>query len=188
MNNALIFVINTLLQVASALFLARFILQACRADFYNPISQGIIKATDPVLRPMRLVIKGFRNLDFAAFIAAWLLEGLAIALTYSLTTGYAVDVWFLVIRALYETLLLVLTIYWYSIIIVIVLSWIAPGSYHPLAALLVQITEPILAPARRLLPPLGGLDLSPILVWMVLTLLREYVLPAVFGALLGLFM
>jgi YggT family protein len=185
MNNALVFIINTLFQVACFLFLARFILQACRADFYNPISQGIVKATDPVLRPMRIVIKGYRNFDIAAFIAAWLLQCLALALIVSISTGYAPGLPFIAIRALYDVLQLLITIYWFAIIIVIVLSFIAPGSYHPLAALLVQVTEPVLAPARRLIPPLGGLDLSPILVFMVLTLLREYLLPAVFTSLLS---
>ena len=184
MNNAVIYVINTLFQVACFLFLARFILQACRADFYNPISQGIVKATDPFLRPLRVLIKGFRNLDFAAFLAAWLLQIVALALIVTLSSGYAPDLFYLIVRGLYEVLQLLFTVYWFALIIVIVLSFIAPGSYHPLAALLAQVTEPVLAPARRLIPPLGGLDLSPILVFMILSLIRQYLLPAIFQSLL----
>ena len=87
---------------------------------------------------------------------------------------------------LYDVLRLLLTVYWFALIIVIVLSFLAPGSYHPAAALLSQVTEPILAPARRLIPPLGGLDFSPILVFMVLILIRDYLLQAIFTTLLTL--
>ena len=85
---------------------------------------------------------------------------------------------------LFDTLRLLLTVYWFALIVVIVLSFLAPGSYHPAAALLSQVTEPILAPARRLIPPLGGLDFSPILVFMILILIRDYLLPAIFTSLL----
>ena len=84
---------------------------------------------------------------------------------------------------LFDMLRLLLTVYWFALIVVIVLSFLAPGSYHPAAALLAQVTEPILAPARRLIPPLGGLDFSPILVFMILILVRDYLLPAIFTSL-----
>ncbi len=79
---------------------------------------------------------------------------------------------------------LLLTVYWFALIVIIVLSFVAPGTYHPAAELLAQITEPILAPARRLIPPLGGLDFSPILVFMILILIRDYLLTAIFQTLL----
>ena len=185
MNNPLVFVIDTVFDVVCFLFLARLILQASRADFYNPISQGIVKATDPVLRPMRMVIPGYRNIDFASFIAAWLSKVLAYALAIGIQSQYSPGIAYLFGFGLYDTLRLLLTVYWFALIIVIVLSFIAPGSYHPAAALLTQVTEPILAPARRLIPPLGGLDFSPILVFMILILARDYLLKAVFESLLG---
>ena len=185
MNNALVFVIDTLFDVVCFLFLARFILQASRADFYNPISQGIVKATDPVLRPLRTVIKGFRNFDVAAFLTAWLIQVLAYTLLLTLSSGYTPGIGFLIARALMDVLQLLLTVYWFALIVVIVLSFVAPGSYHPAAALLSQVTEPVLAPARRLLPPLGGLDFSPIVVFMVLILIRDHLLPAIFNSLLA---
>jgi YggT family protein len=184
MNNAMVFVVDTLFDVVCFLFLARFILQASRADFYNPISQGIVKATDPVLRPLRIFIKGFRNLDIAAFLAAWLVQALAYALILTLSSEYTPGIGFLFGRALFDVLQLLLTVYWFALIVVIVLSFVAPGSYHPMAALLVQVTEPVLAPARRLMPPLGGLDFSPIVVFMLLILIRDYLLPAIFTSLL----
>jgi len=184
MNNALIFIVDTLFNVICFLFLARFVLQASRADFYNPISQGIVKATDPVLRPLRLLIKGFRNIDVAAFITAWLVQVLAYALILTLNSGYTPDIGLLFARALLDVLQLLLTLYWFALIVVIVLSFVAPGTYHPMAALLTQVTDPVLAPARRLMPPLGGLDFSPIVVFMILILIRDYLLPAIFTTLL----
>ena len=72
-----------------------------------------------------------------------------------------------------------------ALIFVIIMSFLAPSSYHPAALLLHQVTEPILAPARRLIPPLGGLDFSPILVFIVLILIRDFMLPELFNTLLN---
>lgn len=179
MNDALNYLISFILQIASFLFVARFLLQACRVDFYNPISQGLVKATDPVLRPVRMVLPGYRNLDFAAFLAAVVVE---IILRMSLTAlqgGYVGSVAGIVAAGVLQTIMLVIHIFWWSILIVIIAGWIAPGNYHPALALLQQITEPLLAPARRLLPPLGGLDFSPIVVFLVLGLI-ERILPQIF--------
>jgi YggT family protein len=184
MINPLVFVVDTVFDVVCFLFLARLILQASRADFYNPISQGIVKATDPILRPMRMVIPGYRNLDFSAFLAAWLIKVLAHTLSIGIQSQFMPGIAYLFGFGLYDVLRDLLTVYWFALIVVIVLSFIAPGSYHPAAALLAQVTEPILAPARRLIPPLGGLDFSPILVFMVLYLVRDSLLPAIFTSLL----
>ena len=74
MIDVLYFVTNFLLQIVTFLFIARFLLQACRVDFYNPISQGIVKVTDPILKPMRMALPGYRNIDFASFLAAVLAQ------------------------------------------------------------------------------------------------------------------
>jgi len=185
MSNALAYVVNTIFDVVCFLFLARLILQACRADFYNPISQGIVKATDPFLKPLRLVIPAYRNFDTSAFLAAWVFEIIGLVLFLAVKSQYLPGTVSLIAYGLFEVLRLLLSIYFFALIIVIVLSFIAPGSYHPAAVLLHQVTEPILAPARRLIPPLGGLDLSPILVFMILTVVRDYLLPAMFTALIG---
>jgi YggT family protein len=184
MNNALAYIVSTIFDVVCFLFLARLILQACRADFYNPISQGIVKATDPFLKPLRLVIPGWRNIDSSAFVAAWVFEIIGLVLLVAVKSQYLPGALHLVGYGLFAVLRLLLSIYWFALIIVIVLSFVAPGSYHPAAVLLQQVTEPVLAPARRLIPAIGGLDLSPILVFMVLNLVREYLLPAIFAALL----
>jgi YggT family protein len=183
MNDALNYLITFILQIAAFLFVARFLLQACRVDFYNPISQGLVKITDPVLRPLRMVLPGYRNLDFAALLAAIIANVILVMSLTALQGGYTGGLVPLLVYGLLQVLLLIIRIFWWSILIVIIAGWIAPGSYHPALALLQQITEPLLAPARRLLPAMGGLDFSPILVFLLLGLL-ERILPQVFQSLL----
>ncbi len=182
MNDVLNYVVSFVLQVMAFLFVVRFLLQACRVDFYNPISQGIVKATDIFLRPLRLVIPGYKNLDLAAFIAAIVVNLImlaALAALASQTLGIALMLGDSVLRVILLTLFIIK----WSILIAIIASWIAPGNHHPALALLNQLTEPVLAPARRLLPPLGGLDLSPILVFLILGVI-ERLLPQMFRSLL----
>ncbi|MCP5180871.1 MAG: YggT family protein [Pseudomonadales bacterium] len=183
MANALQYLVNVAVSLATFLFLARFLLQACRADFYNPISQGIVRFTDPVLKPARMLIPGYRNLDFAAFLAAVLVQ---FAEPLLLGYGFA-NAGLLFARALVSTFLLMLMFLRWSIIIAAIFSFLAPGSYHPALRLLDQITEPVLAPARRILPPMGGLDLSPLIAIVVLVML-EMIIPDLFTRFLGLFM
>ncbi len=178
MSEALYYAITFIFKVMSFLFVARFMLQACRVDFYNPISQGFIKITDPLLKPLRLAIPGFRNFDIAAFLAAVLMEFLLLLVISSLADQYLGSMLQLLAAGLLQVLLLVIRIFWWSILIVIIASFIAPGNYHPALAMLQQITEPLLAPARKLLPPMGGLDFSPILVFLLLGVV-ERILPQV---------
>lgn len=185
MNELLYIFVSFVLQAASFIFLARFLLQACRVDFYNPISQGLVKITDPVLKPMRMVLPGYRNLDFAAFLTAVLVQVLLIVSIGQLSNVYVGGVAGIIGQSVVRTILQALWVLRWSIFIVIIASWIAPGTYHPALALLHQLCEPILAPARRLIPPLGGLDLSPMVVILVLLLLESAV-PQIYLALAGL--
>lgn len=179
MNSALDFAVSFILQIVTFLFVARFLLQACRVDFYNPVSQGLVKLTDPVLRPLRLVLPGYRNLDFAAFLAAVVVQILLVMSLAALQGGYVGSVATIILAGVLKVMLLCIRIFWWSILIVIIAGWVAPGNYHPALALLQQITEPLLAPARRLLPPMGGLDFSPIVVFLILGVI-ERILPQLF--------
>jgi YggT family protein len=178
MNEALHYLVSFLLQAACFLFLARFLLQACRVDFYNPISQGIVKITDPVLRPLRLIMPGFRNFDLAALLAAVVTQIVLIMALSALQGGFAGGFGVIVVAGILQVIMLCIRIFWWAILIGIIAGWIAPGNYHPALLLVHQITEPLLAPARRLLPPMGGLDFSPIIVFLVLGLL-ERMLPQI---------
>ncbi|NBC22497.1 MAG: YggT family protein [Gammaproteobacteria bacterium] len=184
MNDALNFAISFILQVVSFVFVARFLLQACRVDFYNPISQGLVKITDPVLKPMRMVVPGYRNLDFASFLAAVVVQILLVMSLSALNGGgYVGSFGTIIASGVLQVVLECIRIFWWSILIVIIAGWIAPGTYHPALALLQQITEPLLAPARKLLPPMGGIDFSPIIVFLILGVI-ERILPQVFMSML----
>lgn len=179
MNDALNYAISFILEIVTFVFVARFLLQACRVDFYNPISQGLVKVTDPLLKPLRMVLPGYRNLDFAAFLAAVLTQIILIMALSAIQGGFFGNPVTIIAAGVLQVILLVIRIFWWSILIVIIAGWIAPGTYHPALALLNQITEPLLAPARRLLPSLGGLDFSPIIVFLILGVI-ERILPQLF--------
>ena len=175
-TNPLIFLIKTLFGLYITLVVIRFLLQWARADFYNPISQFVVKLTSPVLRPLRKVIPGFRGLDIASLVLAWLLQALELMLLAMLfglgLRPLAALAW--AIPALFG---LVISIFLFAILIRVILSWVSPDPYNPAIDLLNRLTDPILVPAQRLLPPLSGIDLSPMVAMVGLVLLQMLLLP-----------
>lgn len=185
MSNVLIDLLQMLGSIIIFFFVVRFLLQASGADFYNPISQGVVTITDPVAKPLRMLVPSIGRWDFASLLSAFLLQALIIFSLYSLGDKYFPGVSHLVVVTVFEVLQQLLTVYWLFLIINIVASWVAPGSSHPALNLLNQIVEPILAPARRLIPPMGGFDFSVLLVIIIVQLLRSSILPQLAGAALG---
>ena len=165
-------IIHFLIQTIAGIYLfavvLRLLLQACRADFYNPISQLVVRITDPVVRPLRRVIPGFAGIDFATVLVALAIQMLTISVLLLLLGYGLINPLILLAWSAIGLVSLVLRFYFIAIIVMIILSWFAQGVYHPAILLLHQLTEPIMSPFRRLLPPLGGLDLSPIIVLLVL--------------------
>lgn len=145
----------------------RFMLQAVRADFYNPISQFVVKATNPALVPMRKVIPGLGGYDLASIVLALIVEVVAIVLSL-LIVGWPLPVANIIIWALLGTVGLFLKLYFWGLLIMIISSWIAPQSYNPALMLLRQIIEPPMAPIRKLMPDMGGLDISPIIAFLLI--------------------
>ena len=150
----------------------RFILQLVRADFYNPLSQFLVKATNPLLMPLRRVIPGILGIDLAALVLALAIQMLAIVLTVLLYGADLPNILLLLAWSLLGLAGTVVQFYFFAMIVMIIVSWVAPGSHNPAIALLRQITEPVMAPFRKLLPPMGGLDLSPILVFVAINILQ----------------
>jgi YggT family protein len=175
MNDVLFYVVQFLLQFAAFLFVARFLLQVCRVDFYNPISQGIVKATDVVLKPVRIVLPGYRNIDFAALVAALAANVLMTVAAGAIAGQQIAGAVQILTDGGLAIILLCLRIVRWSILIVIIASFIVQGNYHPALAMLQQLTEPVLAPARKLLPPMGGLDFSPILVFLLIGVIEQVI-------------
>ena len=176
LNDAAIFVIQTLGSLYLLIVLLRFILQLVRANFYNPLCQFAVKATQPLLKPLRRVIPSMFGLDMSSLVLALIVQ-MALFAVILLLSGYSVDVLLLAPWALIGIFALFLKILFWAMIISVILSWVAPGSHNPGAELVAQITEPVLAPFRRIIPNLGGLDISPIFAFIVIQLLQSWLIP-----------
>ena len=174
---ALIYIIQTLGSLYLLIVLLRFILQLVRADFYNPLSQFTVKATQPLLKPLRRVIPSIAGLDSASLVLAVLVQLLLMVVTLSLMGFNPVSVIpQLLVWSLIGVTSLFLKVFFFALIVSVILSWVAPGSYNPGAQLVNQLCEPLLAPFRKLLPNLGGLDLSPIFAFIALNLVDRFVI------------
>jgi YggT family protein len=177
-----IYIINTLGTLYISLVLVRFLAQLVRADYYNPISKALVKYTNPLLVPLRKIIPGLMGIDLAAIVLAILLQA-ALLQSVLLIAGLGLfNPFTLLIWALVALLKLLAGIYFWGVIVMMIASWVAQGSRNPALGLLQQILEPVMAPFRKILPPLGMLDLSPILFFMVLNIIRAFVLPALANA------
>lgn len=160
--------VNSIGTLVILVFFLRFLLQLVRADFYNPISQFVVKASNPILIPLRRIIPGYGGLDIASLLLTLIAQVLVIAATY-IVNGQLNLPW-LTILALspFKLMLLVLDIYFWGLIIVVIASWVAPNSYNPALILINQILEPVMRPIRRWMPDLGGIDISPIVVFLAI--------------------
>lgn len=177
LNTAAIYVIQTLGSLYLLIVLLRFILQLVRADFYNPLSQFVVRATKPLLNPLRKIIPGFGGLDLASLVLAILVQLLLMIVTLTLM-GYGVGGYLLqlLIWSIIGVTSLFLKVFFFALIISVILSWVAPGSHNPGAQLVNQLCEPLLMPFRKLMPNLGGLDISPIFAFIALKLLDMLVI------------
>lgn len=175
-TNPLEFVIGTLFSLYVLALMLRFLLAWVRADFYNPVSQFLVKITNPVLVPLRRIIPPVGGVDMASVVLMLAVQMLGIALILLLRGG-GVPLQALVFVSLTELVDLLFKVFIYGILIQAILSWVNPGTYNPAVSLLHSLTEPVLRPARRLLPPIGGLDLSPLVAILALEVLRRLVVP-----------
>lgn len=176
LNTAAVYVLQTLGSLYLLIVLLRFVLQLVRANFYNPLCQFAVKATQPLLKPLRRIIPSVFGLDMSSLVLAILVQLALMALTLLLTYGTTGNPLQLLIWSLIGVTALFLNIFFYALIISVILSWVAPGSHNPGAELVNQICEPALAPFRKIVPNLGGLDISPILAFMVLKLIDMLVI------------
>ena len=165
---ALIFIVDTLLSLALFVVLARLLLQWVRADFRNPIAQAIVRLTNPLILPLRRVLPPIYKVDTASVVAVILVAIIKRGILFALT-GYGtpgLEVWLQAIAV--ELVQALLRTYFYAILLYALLSLVAPAGYSPLQSVLASICEPILRPFRRLIPPIAGIDLSPL--WAVIAI------------------
>ena len=168
-SNAGVFLINALFGLYIFAVLLRFLFQLVRADFYNPLCQAIVTVTNPPLRPMRRYIPALRGLDSSSII---LLLGLQIVNTWlvALVVGVNPSLFGLLIVAVAELLSKTVWLFIGAIVIQIILSWVAQGAYNPVISVIYALSDPLLRPARKMIPPIGGLDFSPMVVLIGLNL------------------
>lgn len=173
-QGALVFLLDFAFSAYIFIVLTRFVLQLARADFYNPISQFVLKATNPLLKPLRRIIPGYGGLDVASLVLVVVLIMLKAVLILGIQVGgFPSGIGGqLVIYSLQELASLILNYVFWAVLIRVILSWVAPDPYNPVVRVIVQVTEPIMAPIRKLLPPMGGFDLSPLIVLLGIQLLQ----------------
>ena len=178
-GSALAQIFNTVAGLYLLFVVARFLLQLAKADFYNPISQAVFKATDPVVRVLRSFIPGYRGVDFSSLILAFIVQSLAIPVTILLYGGAIPSVGFIITWSFIGVLNFIILFYYYALIASIVMSFVMMFSGnmnpHPILLLVWQITEPIMAPFRKVIPPMGGLDFSPIFIFLIIGLIRNFI-------------
>ena len=183
-------VINTLFDLYILLVLLRFLLQAFRADFYNPVSQFIVKATTPPLKFLRRFIPSISGQDTASiilclliiyfkFILLRMLDIPGVPISNVTAPIGAVSYAGLAVFAIADLISLALTIFLIAIIIQVILSWISPGQYNPVIGLVNSIAQPALRPFQKLVPSIGGLDLSPLFATLGIMVLKMLVIPPI---------
>ena len=172
LNEIFGYLIQTLLSLHLLAMLLRFLLQLVRADFYNPICQFLVKVTNPLVLPLRKVIPGFAGLDMASLVLALLLQLAGIVALLLINSLGLPNILLLLAWSALGVVGLLVNIYFFALLAMIILSWVAPGSSNPAIYLLFQITEPVMAPFRKALPPMGGMDFSPILVFILINVIQ----------------
>lgn len=160
--NALIYVIETLLSLVFFLFLLRLLMQLVRADFRNPIAQAVVRLTNPLVLPLRRVLPPAGKVDTASVVAVLLIAFAEVGVMYALRTGALPGTFMWLRLVAIGAVTKILWVYFYAIVLYALISLVAPGQHSPVSILLASLCEPVLKPFRRLIPVIGGIDLSPL--------------------------
>lgn len=167
MSQALYFIIKTLTQLYLLVLLLRFWMPILGADFRNPLAQGILRVTSPLVVPVRRFVPSIGRLDTSTILIAYVIQFLTVLLLLTIG-GYMVDTIPIMVTTLIELAVLSLNLFFFVILIKIILSWVAPHTHNYATALLTALAEPVLRPFRRIIPSIGGLDISPIFAIILL--------------------
>lgn len=171
-NEISLYLIQTATGIYLLIMLLRFILQLVLADFYNPISQFLVRATNPLVLPLRRLLPARGRFDPASLILAILIQWLGIIALLWMSGAALPAISLMLAWSVVGVLGLLVKIYFFALLGMIILSWIAPGASNPAVYLMYQITEPVMAPFRSVLPAMGGLDFSPILVFILINIVQ----------------
>ncbi len=175
LSNPALYLVDALFGLYLIAIMLRFLLQLVRANFHNPICQFLVKITNPPLVPLRRIIPGFKGVDVASLFLLFTVQIAAILLKL-LIIGKSFSIVALIPIAIADLLSLALNVFMVAILIQVVLSWVAQGAYNPLTSTLYSLTDPVLSPVRRVIPPIGGMDLSPLVVLLSIPLIKMLVI------------
>lgn len=180
MAGPLLFIVDFAVLVFGLFCLLRFLLHLAGANFYSPIVNSIMRLTDPVLQPIRKVLPVSQRLDLASLLITLVLNTVRVCI--GVMNEGAVDIfplWAYVWNGAVLTVQMAIWVYLIAILASVIMSWVAPNVYSPLAEIAKQLADPFLAPIRKLLPPMAGFDFSPMLGMFVLLMVQSYVVPMV---------
>jgi YggT family protein len=165
-SNVSVFLIHTLFMLYLLIVVLRFLLALVRADFYNPLSQFLVSATNPILIPLRRILPSLGPIDTASIVLMVGVKLLELVLLAVVTSGN-INLPVMLILSVLQIIELMIYVYIFSIIIQVIISWVSPGTQYygnPMASILYSLNEPLLRPVRSMLPKTGMLDLSPLIV------------------------
>ena len=164
---ALVFLIRSIAQLYLLLLLLRLVMPWIGASFNNPISQAVFKLTSPLVIPVRRLLPAIGKLDTATLVVAFAVQYLTVLVIF-LILGASPQIGMVALFSAVGLVSLLLKMFAFAILIRVVLSWVSPGSYNPAVAFIHSMTDPVLRPIRRVIPPMGGLDLSPLFATLLL--------------------
>ena len=174
-ENPFIFLIDTLFSIYIAIMLLRFLLQQVGADFYNPISQFVVKATQPLVTVARRFIPSIKKVDTATLVLVLLLILMKLIILFAIA-GAPLNGQLLMVQTFYDLVSLTFDIFIIALFIQAILSWVNPDPYHPVSSLLRNLTFPILRPIQKNVPSIGGIDLSTLIALIGLMFIKRLVL------------
>ena len=166
-TSAIVFIVNAVTSLYLLVLLLRLWMPLLQADFRNPLAQGILRLTSPLVVPVRRIVPPLGRLDTATVLVAFVIQYVTVFLLLVIvgqTAGFVP----IAVTAVVKLIVLSINLFVYAIFIRVILSWVAQGGYNPATAIIATLTEPVLRPFRRVLPAMGGFDLSPILAIILL--------------------
>ena len=176
MTDPIIFLIDTLVSLYILAVLLRFLLQWCGADFYNPISQFLVKVTHPPLRILRRFVPSIGRIDTSSLVLVLALQMLS-DFSILLLKGVTINIGALAILSITQLIALLLNVLVFAVFARALLSWMNPGTFNAAASIFATLTEPLLDICRKVIPDLGGVDLSPLAALLLLQLAKMVLLP-----------
>jgi YggT family protein len=168
MTDALIYLVDSLFTIYLYVLILRFVMQLTRADFRNQIAHAVVTVTNPLIMPLRRILPPVRKIDTASVLAIIIIAAADIGLVTLIATHSLLDPFAWMRLTLFTLVRAFLMFFMGAIIVYAILGWVVPPGYSPPMALLTTVCEPLLRPFRRIIPPIGNIDLSPL--WATLAL------------------